>query len=42
MDNSKSLSARMNFMSGIGFRIGTPAKTTYEGIRDAQTIPIQR
>jgi hypothetical protein len=42
IDNSKSLSARMNFMSGIGFRIGTPAKTTYEGIRDAQTIPIQR
>lgn len=31
--------SRFTFNVGFGFRLGSPAKTTYEGVKDIRTIP---
>jgi len=32
---------RFAIYSGIGFRLGTPAKTTYDGIKEVHTVPVK-
>ena len=38
--NSNTL-PRFAIYSGIGFRLGTPAKTTYEGVKNVTTVPMK-
>jgi hypothetical protein len=42
IDKSKSSQGKLNIMGGIGFRIGSPAKTSYDGIKEVNTVPIKR
>ncbi len=39
--NTKSLVSRLTIYSGIGFRLGTPAKTSYEGVKNVTTVPMK-
>lgn len=41
IDKSKSTQGRLNIIAGIGFRIGSPAKTSYDGIKEVNTVPIK-
>jgi hypothetical protein len=41
IDKSKSSQGKLNIMGGIGFRIGSPAKTSYDGIKEVNTVPIK-
>lgn len=41
IDKSKSTQGKLNFIGGIGFRIGSPAKTSYDGIKEVYTVPIK-
>ena len=42
IDKSKSTQGKMSLMGGIGFRLGTPAKTSYDGIKVVNTVPVKR
>jgi hypothetical protein len=39
--NINSLLPRFAIYSGIGFRLGTPAKTSYEGVKNVTTVPMK-
>ena len=39
--NTNSLLPRFAIYSGIGFRLGTPAKTSYEGVKNVTTVPMK-
>lgn len=41
IDKSKSSQGKLNIMGGIGFRIGSPAKTSYDGIKEVNTVPVK-
>jgi hypothetical protein len=38
IDKSKSTQGKLNFIGGIGFRIGSPAKTSFDGIKEVNTV----
>lgn len=38
---SGSILFNYEIYSGFGFRLGTPAKTTYEGVKNVTTVPIK-
>jgi hypothetical protein len=42
IDKSKSSQGKLSLLGGIGFRLGTPAKTSYDGIKNVTTIPIEQ
>lgn len=39
--NTKDLADRLCINSGLGFRLGTPAKTSYEGVKNVTTVPMK-
>jgi hypothetical protein len=39
--NTQGLISRLCINSGIGFRLGTPAKTSYEGVKNVTTVPMK-
>jgi hypothetical protein len=39
--NTQDLISRLCINSGIGFRLGTPAKTSYEGVKNVTTVPMK-
>ncbi len=39
--NTKDLADRLCINSGLGFRLGTPAKTSYEGVKNVTTVPVK-
>jgi hypothetical protein len=39
--NTQDLISRLCINSGLGFRIGTPAKTSYEGVKNVTTVPMK-
>jgi hypothetical protein len=39
--NTKDLADRFCINSGLGFRLGTPAKTSYEGVKNITTVPMK-
>ncbi|MCE2711937.1 MAG: hypothetical protein LW688_05285 [Cryomorphaceae bacterium] len=41
LDRSQFNTTRIQASFGIGYRIGTPAKTTYEGVKEIRTVPMQ-
>ncbi len=41
IDKSKSTQGKLNIIGGIGFRIGSPAKTSYDGIKEVHTVPVK-
>ncbi len=41
IDKSKSTQGKLNFIGGIGFRIGSPAKTSFDGIKEVYTVPVK-
>jgi hypothetical protein len=41
IDKSKSSQGKLNIIGGIGFRIGSPAKTSYDGIKEVNTVPVK-
>lgn len=41
LDRSQFNSYRIQASFGIGYRFGTPAKTTYEGVKEIRTVPMQ-
>lgn len=41
IDKSKSTQGKLNIIGGIGFRIGSPAKTSYDGIKEVNTVPVK-
>ena len=42
IDKSKSTQSKLNLNFAFGFRIGTPSKTTYDGIKEVNTVPLKR
>ena len=42
IDKSKSNLLKLNLNFAFGFRIGTPSKTTYDGIKEVNTVPLKR
>ena len=41
IDKSKSSQGKLNIIGGIGFRIGSPAKTSIDGIKEVNTVPVK-
>lgn len=41
LNKSRITSFPFQLISGIGFRIGTPASTSYEGVKEIRTVPMQ-
>jgi hypothetical protein len=39
--NTNSEVPRLNLSAGIGFRLGTPASTTFEGVKEIRTVPMK-
>ena len=39
--NTDSDYGRLAVFSGLGFRLGTPATTTYEGVKNVTTVPVK-
>ncbi len=39
--NTNDLISRLCINSGLGFRIGSPAKTSYEGVKNVTTVPMK-
>jgi len=39
--NTQDLISRLCINSGLGFRLGTPAKTSYEGVKNVTTVPVK-
>lgn len=40
--NTKDLADRLCINSGLGFRLGSPAKTSYEGVKNVTTVPMKQ
>ncbi len=40
-DRSKTIEAKLNLMAGLGFRFGSPARTSYDGIKNITTVPLK-
>lgn len=41
LDRSQFNTNRIQASCGIGYRFGTPANTTYEGVKEIRTVPMQ-
>lgn len=39
INKSKTINGNMSLMAGLGYRFGTPAKTTFDGVKTIKTIP---
>jgi hypothetical protein len=39
INKSKTIEGNMSLMAGLGYRFGTPAKTTFDGVKTIKTIP---
>lgn len=41
INKSKTIEGNMSLMAGLGFRFGSPAKTSYDGIKNITTVPLK-
>jgi hypothetical protein len=41
IDKSKSSQGPLTFFCGIGYRFGSPARTSYDGIKNITTVPLK-
>jgi hypothetical protein len=41
IDKSKSSQGPLTFFCGMGYRFGSPAKTSYDGIKNITTVPLK-